>query len=211
MRPLKFMVADKNMEACLHGLFDRPGWHESMGCARIDVVPGDVYVAAGHADSGLYAHGSELLRQLADTCEHMVVMVDAEWEGSPGVAVIEARMRAHLAKAGWPDERGLALVFDPEVDTWLWTRTDHTARALGWPNWSTLEPALVAENLWLPGAPKPPRPKEAATWALRREKRARSSNVYKRVASTVGLGRCTDPAFVALRGALQAWFPLEGA
>ena len=209
MRPLGFFVADKNMEASLRGLFSRSEWHQSIGCTRVDVMPSDVRVASGYADPGLYAHAAELLRSESGIYERIVVMVDAEWEGSPGPLLIKERIRDHIVKAGWHAESGLALVIDPEVDVWLWTRTDHTARALGWPDWRTLKSALEAKSLWLPTSKKPTRPKEAAEWALREKKQARSSIVYQRFASSVGLGRCTDPSFLELRAALQKWFPVE--
>ncbi len=106
---------------------------------------------------------------------------------------------------------GLALVLDPEVDVWLWTRTDHTARALGWPSWQTLQDVLERDQAWPEGEAKPPRPKETAEWALRQQRKPRSSTVYRQVAQTVGLGRCADPALQALRQTLQRWFPQEGA
>lgn len=209
MRPLGFLVADKNMEASLRGLFGRSGWHQSVGCGFVDIAPSDVRVASGLADPGLYAHGAELLRAQAGIYERIVVMVDAEWEGSPGAIRIKERIRDHILNAGWPADSGLALVVEPEVDVWLWTRTDHTARALGWADWRTLEAALEARSLWLPTSTKPLRPKEAAEWALREKKKARSSIVYERFASNVGLGRCIDPAFLELRATLRKWFPQE--
>jgi hypothetical protein len=210
MRPLGFMVADKNMEACVHGLLSRSEWQKSIGCSLVDVAPQDVHVAAGHADPGLYSRGRDLLRPHAGSYEHMVVMVDAEWAGSPDPRSVQMRMREHLNGAGWSDDRSLALVFEPEVDLWLWTKTDHTARALGWPAWSQLDAALAAAGHWPPDAPKPPRPKEAAEWALRRQRKPRSSSVYRDVTANVGLGRCTDASYVALRNALQTWFPQAG-
>jgi len=211
MRDLGFLVADKNMEACLHGLFGRDGWRRSIRCGRVDVASTDVHVAAGHNDPGLYARGDELLRPFVGKYLHMVIMVDAEWEGSPGAQVIRARVDRHLTAAGWSDRKGLALVLEPEVDVWLWTRTDHTAKALGWERWSELDGPLATQALWAQGQAKPPRPKEAAEWALRQRRKPRSSLVYRRLAESVGLGRCTDEAFLTLKNALCRWFPLEGA
>lgn len=208
MRDLGFLVADKNMEACLRGLFQRSGWWLSIGCAEVDIDKQDIHVAAGQADPGLFTRGNELLRQFTTTYAHMVVMVDAEWEGSPGADKIQSRIRAHLIDAGWSGEDGLVLVFHPEVDVWLWTKTDHTARALGWLDWIELERALGVQNWWPKDKPKPPRPKEAAEWALLQKRKARSAAVYQRIASTVGVKRCTEPAFTMLCEALRAWFPM---
>ncbi len=210
MRALGFMVADKNMEACLHGLLGRDRWHLSIGCAPVNIDEEDVIVAAGHNDPGLFARGAELLRPFAGIYQRMVVMIDADWDGSPGTQTIQQCISRHLTNAGWSNDSGLAVVLDPEVDAWLWTRTDHTAKCLGWATWPALEGPLAAAGLWTANQPKPPRPKEAAAWALRLQREPRSSLVYRRLTETVGLGRCTDPAFVSLRDALRRWFPPEG-
>lgn len=208
MRPLGFLVADKNMEACLLGLFQRDRWWRSVGCAQVDLSQRDIHVAAGSADPGLYSRGAELLRPFSDMYDRMVVMVDAEWSGSPGLQAIQERMRAHLEAAGWRADRALALVFEPEVDLWLWTKTDHTAQALGWPSWRALAPALDTHHWWPAGEPKPPRPKEAAEWALSQKRRPRSSAIYQRITSAIGLKHCVEPAFLSLREALRTWFPV---
>ncbi len=210
MRDLGFLVADKNMEACLHGLFGRGGWQRSLGCGPVAVAATDIHVAAGHHDPGLYARGDALLRPFGGKYAHMVMMIDAQWDGSPGAQAIKGRIDSHLGAAGWSQGNGLALVLDPEVDVWLWTRTDHTAKALGWGRWNDLEGPLATQAWWTPDQAKPPRPKEAAEWALRQRRKPRSSLVYRRLAESVGLGRCADGAFVALRDALRRWFPLEG-
>jgi hypothetical protein len=211
VRALGFLVADKNMEACLHGLFDRDGWRRAVGCGPVEIAATDVHVAAGHNDPGIYSKGDDLLRPFVGKYARMVIMVDAQWEGSPGVDAIRGRVAGHLAAAGWRKDSGLVLVLDPELDVWLWTRTDHTAKALGWERWSELEGPLAVQDWWASEQDKPSRPKEAAEWALRQRHRPRSSQVYRRLAGSVGLGRCTDEAFVALRDALRRWFPLEGA
>lgn len=207
MRDLGFLVADKNIEACLHGLLEREDWHLSIGCAPVDVALDDVKVAAGQNDPGLYTRGADLLSPFSKRYRRMVVMLDSEWDGSPGPEGIEAQIKGHLSAAGWSHGTSLAVVLTPEVDVWLWTRTDHTARALGWARWSALQAPLATEGWWVAEQPKPNRPKEAAEWALRKVRKPRSSFVYKQLARTVGLGRCTDAAFITLRDTLRAWFP----
>jgi len=137
----------------------------------------------------------------------MIVMIDADWKGSPGVEGIRKRMSEHLASAGWITEHGLAVVLDPEIDVWLWTRTDHTAEALGWKSWRELEPCLVKERMWTKTQRKPQRAKEAADWAMRQRGKPRSAAAYRAVAQKVGLDRCEDPAFLVLRDTIRAWFP----
>ncbi len=139
----------------------------------------------------------------------MIVMIDAAWEGSPGAARIRERITEHLEYRGWGVDRGLALVLVPEVDVWLWTQTDHTARVLGWPSWLKLQQSMERTQWCQEGLTKPVRPKEAAEWALSVVRKPRSSKVYEDLGRSVGLQRCTDAAFVLLQQTLTAWFPSE--
>ena len=63
MRPLLFLVADKNMEYALRGFFERDRWDLSVPCERFDFdTNSDIRVATGHDDPGLYARANKLLR-----------------------------------------------------------------------------------------------------------------------------------------------------
>ncbi|MCL2822942.1 MAG: hypothetical protein FWD57_03030 [Polyangiaceae bacterium] len=207
MRPLGFLVADNTMKEIFCGMLERKAWHLAMKCDQIDIDPDDIHVATAKNDSGLYKYGRELLSRHIGKYENMVVMLDAEWQGSPGPAAIEKRMKEHLAATGWNEDCGLVLVLVPEVDVWLWTRTDHTAKALGWGSWRELEPVLERHGWWTREQLKPPKPKEAAAWATGAKNVARSASIYGRIAKTVGIERCSDPSFVTLRKTLRKWFP----
>ena len=209
MKPLLFLVADKNMEYALRGFFERDGWDRAVPCRRFEFdVDTDIRVAVGHNDPGLYARANELLRPFRGRYRRVVVMVDAEWEGSPGAEAIRQRIREHIAAAGWPPEQGLALVFEPEMDVWLWSDSPHAAAAMGWSQQGRLRSALRAAGLLDPGEHKPRRPKEAAEWALRRSGKPRSSAIYGKIAAKVSVKRCHDPTLRELLEALRTWFPV---
>jgi hypothetical protein len=214
MNDLLFLLADKNMAEAVAGLLERDQAHQVIGC-RPFAFDGrrDIKVAAGQNDPGLYIRANELLRPLAADYRHAIVIVDEEWDGSPGADAIEQRLRAHLADAGWTEGAALALVVRPEADVWLWSDSPHSATALGWPSWTELRPALEHEGWLVPGQTKPARPKEAAEWALRHcgRKLPRSAALYRQVASQVSIRRCEDAALERLLGTLRAWFPAEPA
>jgi len=214
MNDLLFMVADTNMREALAGFLEREAAHRVIECREIDFdARRDIKVAKGQNDPGLFTRANELLRPFGGTYRHAVVVVDEEWDGSPGAAKIQAQLDEHLANVGWPPPDGLSLVVQPEVDNWLWSDSPHSATALGWRSWDQLRPALQT-NGWLEGdASKPSRPKEAAEWALRNGEGnvKRSSSLYRKVAGSVSVRRCTDPAVEVLLSALQRWFPAEGA
>ncbi len=79
------------------------------------------------------------------------------------------------------------------------------------PGWQpgTLTPWLVQQGYLLPGQAKPLRPKEAVEHAMNHKRQPRSSSVYRQLSRSVGLSRCTDPAFTELKSTLQQWFPVE--
>ena len=212
MNDLLFMVADTNMREAVGGLLERQAAHKVIGCHPFDFdARRDIKVAKGQNDPGLFVRGNELLRPFAGEYRHAVLIVDEEWDSSPGAAAIHHQLETHLADAGWPPPEGLALVVRPEADVWLWSDSPHSATALGWPSWTELRPALESQGWMEAGDVKPNRPKEAAEWALRHGtgKVKRSSALYRKVAGKVSVRRCQDSALDTLLGALQRWFPLD--
>jgi len=210
MNDLLFLVADKCIAEAVGGLLERDQIHRIVRCADFDFDSRrDIKVAAGHHDPGLYTRANELLRPLAAEYQHAVVIVDEEWDGSPGAEEILFTLRAHLLDAGWSEEKSLPLVVRPEADVWLWSDSPHSATALGWESWEVLRPALEQQGLLAAGGRKPERPKEAADWALKNcgKKAPRSAALYRQVSSQVSIQRCVDDALCALLDALRAWFP----
>ena len=215
MNDLLFFVADKNMREAVGGLLEREQLHRIVGCRPFSFdARRDIKVAEGQNDPGLFVRANELLRPLAAEYAHAVVIIDEEWNGSPGAEEIEQKLRAHLDDAGWTTKNSLGLCVRPEADVWLWSDSPHSAKALGWTSWDVLRPRLEQEGLLAAGKVKPERPKEAAEWALHNSpgKRVpRSSTLYRRVSSQVSVQRCEDDALLQLLNALRAWFPAEGA
>ena len=213
MNDILFLVADKNMREAVAGLLDRDQVHRILGCRPFAFDSRrDIKVAAADNDPGLYVRANKLLQTFAAEYRHAVVIVDEEWDGSPGADAIEAQLWAHLADAGWSADAALALVVCPEADVWLWSDSPHSARVLGWPSWSELRPALEEQGWLFPGQAKPKRPKEAAEWALKNAKRKapRSADLYRQVASNASVRRCEDAALERLLNAIRTWFPAEG-
>ena len=214
MKDLLFFVADKNMAEAVGGLLERDLIHLAIGCAPFQFdARSDIKVAAGQNDPGLYVRANELLRPLAAEYRHAVVIVDEEWDGSPGEEEIARRLSEHLVNAGWSEETSLPLVVRPEADVWLWSDSPHSATALGWPSWVELRPALEREGFLAADKKKPERPKEAAEWALKNcgRKAPRSAALYRLVSSRASVRRCEDKALARLIEALRTWFPAEGA
>lgn len=209
MRDCLFLVADKNMEGMLKGYFSRKAFHQAMGCGFFDFdAQQDLMVAHGQNDPGLYTRANAFLQPYASSHRHAVVMVDSEWDGSPGKAAIEQRLREHLADAGWSDDRGCAVVIAPELENWVWQNSPHVCSVLGFDDTYTALRALIeSQGFWRKGETKPDRPKEAVEWVLRRSKKGRSSAIYRQLAMQITARGCTDAAFQTLRESLVKWFP----
>jgi len=209
MRDCLFLVADKNMEGMLKGFFSREAFHRAMGCGHLDFDSRqDLLVAHGQNDPGLYTRANEFLQPYARTHQHAVVIVDAEWSGSPGKDAILQRLNQHLTNVGWSDDSGCGVVLAPELENWVWQDSPHVCSALGSDmTFAALRAELEAKGFWQPNEAKPDRPKEAVEWALRQSRKGRSSAIYQQLATRVTAKGCTDQAFRTLRNALLRWFP----
>lgn len=213
-RDCVILVADSNMAAAFRGYFGRNQWHQSIGCALFDFNPdigGDLIVDEGGNDPGVYTKGHELLRPFQETHKRAVVVLDCEWGGSPGKTHIVQHITANLESSGWAKNAVRVIAIDPELENWFWQDNPHVAAALRYKGQPALRQWLEQSGLWPQGLAKPPRPKEAVEWALRQTKQPRSSAIYQRLASCIGIHGCTDNAFTELHSTLKSWFPVEVA
>ena len=208
MRDCVFLVADKMMEGMLKGFLTREAFHLSLGCKVFAFDPKqDLLVAHGQNDPGLYTRANEFLQPYSKTHRHAVVMVDADWDGSPGATKIRQRLQDHLTNAGWPDGGGCGVVIDPELENWVWQENPQVCASLGFAGtFADLRTQLENKGFWHPLAAKPHRPKEAVEWVLRQANKRISSAIYQQLAMQVSVKGCSDGAFRELRHALVRWF-----
>jgi len=103
MRDCVFLLADTNMKATFEGFLDRDQFHLSLQCGIFEFnAKQDLVVASGDNDPGLYTRGHELLKPYVTTHNHAVVVLDAQWAGSPGAKVIAEHITTNLYfKAGF--------------------------------------------------------------------------------------------------------------
>lgn len=200
------------MEAAFEGFLSRTKFHQSLGCGPFDFDPRlDIKVAAGDNDPGLYVRGHELLRPFQSSHRQAVVVLDAEWDGSPGAELIKQRLTERIRSTGWEDGTFQVIVIDPELENWIWQHNDHVASGLGFDNANALMIDADIQQAWPDDAFKPTQPKETLEAVLEKKRIPRSSAIYKKITSQVSVKRCQDGAFQELVKALRAWFPAEGA
>ena len=160
--------------------------------------------------SGIWHHAHEFLRPFHRTHAHALVLMDREGGGAvveqETRIALELEIERHLFANGWRD-RAAAIVIDPEIEIWVWSRVPEVEAALGWTGHKP--------NLWewarstghlRPGENKPNRPKEAMEEALSQVHKPRSSVIYRQLAQKVDFTPCVDPAFVKLRKTITEWF-----
>ncbi len=198
------LAADRNAEYAVEGLFSR---YRSFS---IHPFSWEVFVHPGH-DSGCYRRAEDFLQPFLTRYRHALVLFDREGSGAENKAreVLEREVEEGLRQKGWED-RAAAIVFDPELEIWVWSRSPHVARMLGWKDapellWRRLD----ASGDWPMQAAKPSRPKELMERVLRETGKQRSSSHFRQLAEKIGLSRCADPAFLKLKAILRGWFPSQ--
>lgn len=212
-RPCVILVADSNIAAAFKGYFGRNQWHLSLGCAYFEFnadVGGDLLVDEGGNDPGVFTKGHELLRPYLRSHHRALVVLDCEWDGSPGKEAIELGITDNLVASGWSADAVKVIAIEPELENWLWQDKPQVAEALKYRGDVGLRQFLEQHNWWPQGAVKPPRPKEAAEWVLRQTRTPRSSSIYQRLAAHISIKGCTDAAFADMHAQLQVWFPAGG-
>ncbi|MCU7794277.1 methylation-associated defense system protein MAD4 [Aeromonas caviae] len=213
-RPCVILVADSNMAATFRGYFKRDRWHLSLGCAPFEIntdVGADLLVDEGGNDPGVYTKGHELLRPYQNSHLRALVVLDCEWEGSPGKDAIVAHITANLVSSGWTEDAVKVIAIEPELENWLWQDKPQVADALGYQGDKPLRQHLADSGMWPIGLAKPPRPKETAEWVLKQTRKPRSSAIYQKLAEHISIRGCTDAAFAEMHAAFLAWFPMEFA
>lgn len=104
-----------------------------------------------------------------------------------------------------------AIVIDPELEAWVWSRSRWVPTILGWGgDYAGLRSWLNNEQLWPGDCPKPPDPKQAMREAMRYKRVRRTARKFEQLAARVSLSSCQDPAFNELRDTLRLWFPAAG-
>jgi len=199
---LVVLVADQEMGVAVSGLLSL---QHKVGCHAIKCK---VFVHPQH-DPGCLRRGHEFLRPMCRLYSHSLIMFDREGCGQERRSreELESVVTGNLSRSGW-DDRGAAIVLDPELEVWAWGEFAATSACFGWRNRQPdLRTWLVSKNLWPENMAKPPNPKFAMEIALREVRKPRSSSIFIELAEKIDFSLCRDPAFRKLLSTLQSWFP----
>jgi len=202
MQDLLLLVADKNMEFAVEGALHR---YQALSIRQIGfktlIHPG--------RDPGVRLTGAQLVALERHQFRHACMILDYEGSGSVEKASdLESSLDQEIEKI-WGNH-AKAIVIEPELERWLWGSDSALEPIIDWKERLSPRDWLRKQsNAHLfDNDDKPLRPKEAFEQVLRKAKTPRSSSLYREVTSKISVARCTDPAFLRLRSALQLWFPV---
>lgn len=204
-KDLVVLAADSTMAFTVYGLLQQ---HKRLGIRQVILTRGrDTFVRPAQ-DSGCLRRCDDFLRRFSKDYEHAIVMLDREGCGKEKTREdLEQDIEDRLSKNGW-DDRAMAIVFEPELEIWVWSNSPQVDEVVGWKGKDiSLRHWLRERGFLEPDEVKPRSPKEALQAVLIETDIGFSSSVHFNLAKSVGLSRCTDPAFLKFKNKLKEWFP----
>lgn len=203
-RDLLVLVADKDMEMVIKGIFERP---EAIGIRGLTY---DIYSHSRH-DPGCRLGSHEFLRPFSSSYRYAIVIFDRDGSGKESKLRedIEKEVEKLLEVNGWNNERAKVIVLDPELESWVWSDSPHVKDILGWkndPNRPKLGKWLNNQGFLEKDKTTISRPKEALEAVRKYTKKPKSPALFYKLAQKVSLKNCNDPSFEKLKSALQSWF-----
>jgi hypothetical protein len=204
MKDLILLAADPSMKLMLQAVLDRP---ESLGIQPLS-KSGRLVIDHPLRDPGVFKAGHEFLRSQSNQYRHAIMICDRHGSGQEHLSstAMEDEMQTRLDRSAWRG-RSAAIVIDPELEIWAFSRSPHVASALGWDSIEKMHRWLHEEGYLFDANGKPDRPKEAMEQARRFNHIPRSSSIFVEIARKVSIQACRDRAFKKLRSTLQTWFP----
>lgn len=207
MKDLVVLVADKDAEATIKGILRRP---QSIGIRPITFD----CVTHNRHDPGCVTQAQNFLVSFCQSCRYALVILDHEGSGREEKLCreeLEKEIVASLDTKYWQSGCVEAIVIDPELEAWVWSDSPHVASIMDWDKharrqsikeWVTQH----KPDYWNLDDEKPIRPKETMEEILFQTHVPRSPSLFKKLAETVSLKRCDDPAYNKLINTLQSWF-----
>lgn len=203
-KSLIVLCADKEAKLVIEALLAR---HHAL---KISPVRAEVFTHPLR-DAGVYQGAVEFLRNRSRAFHYAMVFLDRDGSGheADGSEAIATKLERDLAASGWRD-RSSVIVLTPELESWLWVRSNHVPKQLGWEgsSYSDLLDELTNAGKVISDQDKPTDPKSAVAWALRRSQTPHSPAIYQAIANTASWRHCRDPWFGKFVRTVQEWFGL---
>ncbi|MBL8214450.1 MAG: hypothetical protein JNK87_27255 [Bryobacterales bacterium] len=156
------VVADKSIEEVLKCLLKR---YQAFGTAPL-LQDFRVFRIPKMTDGAILKRSHLYLIDARRNETAAMVICDRHGSGAGGSREeLEARIEANIRQSGAFSEC-CAIVIDPELENWIWTKSPRLDQAIGWNRQPKLRHWLVQEGLLEVDAVKPANPKLALERAL---------------------------------------------
>ena len=213
MRDIVFLVPCNGIKMAVTGFFQRIDCFGDIGCASFDFDPiKDIFKEGSGNDSGVYKEGHLYLARMIEEYHKAVIILDAQFPGSPGKDIIETEITQRMIATGWNQSQFIVIVLDPELEILMWQHDNTVLSDLI--NFNAHDGGInewLIENEFVRGDQvKPNDPKTALDAALKLNISGRNishSKVCKRVAAQVNFDDCIDQPFLNLLNQFKRWFP----
>lgn len=212
-RNVVFLVPCNAINMSVTGFFERENVFTEIECEEIDFQPGrDINKVSTGKDHGVWSKAHLYMQPLVSVYEKAVVLIDAQFPGSPGALQIKSDIEENMRGVGWNDEDFVVCVFDPELEALMWQEDNgllseiikFNAHDDGINQW-------LKDDGWIDETEVvPSQPKEALEKALklnRTGKNIRLSVVCKKYAKQTDFVNCIHAEFTSLIQQFQQWFP----
>src|SRR5438309_1338713 len=122
MRDCVFFTADSTMKQALLGFLTRNDCfaHYNLGTAPFAFDPNEDLFSSATMDPGTYTTGEKLLTPFQKLHRHAILMLDADWDGSPGAETIRTDLTERILASGWSADAFKVIVIEPELEAWIW-------------------------------------------------------------------------------------------
>ena len=110
------------MGETFYGFLSREDRCTQLGCGPFEFDRDeDLFVATGHKDaSGIFKRADQLLRPFHNSHRKAVVVLDCEWDTSPGQAEIRKVITRQLIDSEWDNQQFVVIAINPELEQWIW-------------------------------------------------------------------------------------------
>lgn len=200
-RDLVVLAADKQQKATFDALL-------SKRCSALGIRTISYQVIAhSNRDSGVYQQAGLFLQPFIPLYQYALVVIDFAFRGAPTSATeLQGSIANGLHRNGWNEANSQVIVIEPELEAWVWSRSNKVPQMLG-QTWKQIHSLAVARGYWHQDQPKPHEPKALLDALLIPQNRVRDARLFGDLAAQVSLQGCTDAAFNLLRATLTGWFP----
>ena len=202
MKELIVLASDSQQKAVIEILLEKR--YASLSIRKLMQRQNFDVFAHPNKDPGVYKEAGQFLSVFEKQYRYALVLIDSEWEGSPGQNKIKEKIQNDLNQNGWTD-RSSIIVIDPELEIWVWSSSDEIPEILG-QSWDQIHKLAEKHGFWLPEDIKPHRPKELMDSVLKEGRKHRSAALFQKLAEKISLRGCQDLAFQDLREKLHEWF-----